>query len=125
MGKMSLTSCRALSTPGKFSNVDRYVHHLTGKGPINHTDYEDNLMMMKCQFTHPEETINLWQVTGRRDYNMGLTLLGFSYGAVSILLLVKLVQNKFYITFNASPDTKFYRNLSYICLGYGAKNLSQ
>ena len=24
MGKMSLTSCRALSTPGKFSNVDRY-----------------------------------------------------------------------------------------------------
>ena len=25
MGKMSLTSCRALSTPGKFSNVDRYV----------------------------------------------------------------------------------------------------
>ena len=22
MGKMSLTSCRALSTPGKFSNVD-------------------------------------------------------------------------------------------------------
>ena len=22
--KMSLTSCRALSTPGKFSNVDRY-----------------------------------------------------------------------------------------------------
>ena len=26
MGKMSLTSCRALSTPGKFSNVDRYAH---------------------------------------------------------------------------------------------------
>ena len=25
MGKMSLTSCRALSTPGKFSNVDRYA----------------------------------------------------------------------------------------------------
>ena len=25
MGKMLLTSCRALSTPGKFSNVDRYV----------------------------------------------------------------------------------------------------
>ena len=25
MGTMSLTSCRALSTPGKFSNVDRYV----------------------------------------------------------------------------------------------------
>ena len=25
MGKISLTSCRALSTPGKFSNVDRYV----------------------------------------------------------------------------------------------------
>ena len=24
MGKMSRTSCRALSTPGKFSNVDRY-----------------------------------------------------------------------------------------------------
>ena len=28
MGKMSLTSCRALSTPGKFSNVDRYVTFL-------------------------------------------------------------------------------------------------
>ena len=27
MGKMSLTSCRALSTPGKFSNVDRYESH--------------------------------------------------------------------------------------------------
>ena len=27
MGKMSLTSCRALSTPEKFSNVDRYVLH--------------------------------------------------------------------------------------------------
>ena len=26
MGKMSLTSCRALTTPGKFSNVDRYAH---------------------------------------------------------------------------------------------------
>ena len=26
MGKMSLTSCRALSTPGKFSNVDRYAY---------------------------------------------------------------------------------------------------
>ena len=25
MGKMSLTSCRALSIPGKFSNVDRYA----------------------------------------------------------------------------------------------------
>ena len=25
MGKMALTSCRALSTPGKFSNVDRYA----------------------------------------------------------------------------------------------------
>ena len=24
MGKMSLTSCRTLSTPGKLSNVDRY-----------------------------------------------------------------------------------------------------
>ena len=29
MGKMSLTSCRALSTPGKFSNVDRYGHYMT------------------------------------------------------------------------------------------------
>ena len=27
MGKMSLTSCRALSTPGKFSNVDRYEYN--------------------------------------------------------------------------------------------------
>ena len=25
MGKMLLTSCHALSTPGKFSNVDRYA----------------------------------------------------------------------------------------------------
>ena len=29
MGKMSLTSCCALSTPGKFSNVDRYAPGFT------------------------------------------------------------------------------------------------
>ena len=29
MGIMSLTSCRALSTPGKFSNVDRYAQMKT------------------------------------------------------------------------------------------------
>ena len=31
MGKMSLTSCHALSTPGKFSNVDRYVNVISFK----------------------------------------------------------------------------------------------
>ena len=37
MGKMSLTNCRALSTPGKFSNVDRYGDLLVHWGQIQHS----------------------------------------------------------------------------------------
>ena len=58
MGKMSLTSCRALSTPGKFSNVDRY-----GKPECN----------MKNYSTFKLELLALkWAVTEKfKDYLIG------------------------------------------------------
>ena len=42
MGKMSLTSCRALSTPGKFSNVDRY-------GLARHFDFDSHMGKTESQ----------------------------------------------------------------------------
>ena len=55
MGKMWLTSCRALSTSGKFSNVDRYANSknaLLLKHPDNDYHQEANQLCQRKQADH-------------------------------------------------------------------------
>ena len=52
MGKMSLSSCRALSTPGKFSNVDRYANPVLKSSKLLYMYRETNPVLKSSKLLY-------------------------------------------------------------------------
>ena len=59
MGKMSLTSCRTLSTPGKFSNVDRYAYIVSEIISSDIDESQKFILMQKMRISMVRQKIGI------------------------------------------------------------------